>query len=102
MVHAAFACAVLVKSEITVCGRSDAGERSRYMSPLPQDYAAGDPRARSVARERYDLLDYNGGGAVSCSTAGAGGMFGCGYKKHMAGASQRAGAHDPRGPLYDK
>lgn len=89
--------------EITVCGRrSDPAERSRYLSPLPLDFEVGDPRARSMARERYDLLDYDAGGANTCSTVGPGGAFGCKFKKHKAAVAQRSGARDPRGPLYDR
>ncbi len=95
-------CRPTAKDEITVCGRRDPAERSPYLSPLPFDYAAGDPRARSVARERYDLLDYDAGGANTCSTVGPGGQYGCQFKRHKAATAQRAGARDPRGPLYDK
>lgn len=102
-IHASIACPPPKAGEITVCGRRDEpGERSRYLSPIPPEYEVGDPRARSVARERYDLLDYDGGGAGSCSAVGANGMFGCGFKQHKAWATQRAGARDSRGPLYDK
>lgn len=88
--------------EITVCARRDEPERSRYRSPIPQEYAVGDPRARSVARERYDLLDYGDMGGKTCSTVGPGGQFGCGYQGFKAWVAQRAGARDPRGALYDK
>ena len=101
MVKAATTCPPARPNEITVCGNRER-ERSRYLSPLPPEPEVGDPLARSVARERYDLLDHDGSGAGSCSAAGANGMFGCGFKKHKAWATQRAGARDPRGPLYDK
>ena len=103
MVKAAIVCPPPVRGEITVCGRRDApGERSRYRSPVPSEYEVGDPRARSVAHERYDLLDFGDMGGKICSTVGPGGAFGCRYEKHMAWAAQKAGARDPRGPLYDK
>ena len=102
-IHASVAlCPPPRSDEIVVCGRHDDGERSRYRSPIAPLYDVGDPRARGVARERYELLDYDGGGAGSCSATGANGMFGCGFKKHKAWATQRAGARDSRGPLYDK
>ncbi len=102
-IHASVApCPPPRAGEIVVCGRHDNGERSRYRSPSAPEYDVGEPLARSVARERYDLLDHDGGGAGICSAAGANGMFGCGFKKHKAWATQRAGARDPRGPLYDK
>ena len=102
MVRAAIVCPAPAKGEITVCGRRGDSERSRYLSPLPQEYEDGDPRARSVGRERYDLLDYGDMAGKICSTVGPGGALGCGYEKHMAWAAQKAGARDPRGPLYDK
>ena len=103
MVRAAIVCPPPAKGEITVCGRRDEpDQRSRYLSPIPLEYAVGDPRARSVARERYDLLDYGAMGGKICSTVGPGGAFGCRYEQHMARAAQKAGARDPRGPLYDK
>ncbi len=96
-------CPLPMKDEITVCGRrDDPGAQSKYRSPLPFEYEIGDPRARSVARERYDLLDYDAGGANTCSTVGPGGQYGCQFKRHKAAAAQRTGARDPRGPLYDR
>ncbi len=96
-------CPPAVNGEITVCARrAEPGERSQFLSPITPEYEVGDPRARSVARERYDLLDHDAGGANTCSTVGPGGMFGCRFKGHKAWATQRAGARDSRGPLYDK
>ena len=99
MVKAATACP---KVEITVCGRRDAVERSRYRSPLPLDYEPGDPRARSVSAARNGLFDYDAGGVGTCSSVGPGGASGCGFQRHKRWALQKAGAPDGRGPLFAK
>ncbi len=101
IVKAATACPKPAAGEIAICGRRD-DERSRYLPPIPQEYAVGDRRARGVARERYDLLDYGDMGGKICSTSGPGGAFGCQFEQHKAWATQKAGARDPRGALYDK
>lgn len=88
--------------EITVCGRRDTGERSRYLSPLPPEYERGDPRAQSVSAARNGLLDYDAGGLGTCSAVGPNGNLGCKFRDFKRWVLQRAGARDPRGPLYDK
>lgn len=103
MVRAAITCPAPKADEITVCARHvEPGERSRFLSPIPQEYVVGDPRARSVARERYDLLDYDAGKMDGCSTTGPGGQLGCNYRSFKGRVEQRAGARDSRGALYDK
>lgn len=95
-------CPPPVAGEITVCGKRSEVEARRYLSPIPSEYDVGDPRARSVSAERNGLFDYDAGGTGSCSVTGAGGSMGCGFQRHKRWVLQRAGAADPRGPLYDK
>ena len=95
-------CSAPAKGEITVCGRRDAEERIRYLSPIPSEFEAGDPRAQSVSAARNGLFDYDAGGTGSCSATGAGGMVGCGFQKHKHWVLQKAGAADGRGPLFNK
>lgn len=102
-IHASVApCPPPKSGEIVVCGKRDAGERSRYLSPVAPDYEVGDPRARSLSAERNSLFDYDAGGAGSCSAAGYYGAAGCFAKAEKRRIQQRAGARDHRGPLYDK
>ena len=95
-------CPVPVGGEIIVCASRREDEARRYLPPIPSVYEVGDPRARSVSAERNGLFDYDAGGTGSCSAAGAGGAYGCGFQKHKRWVLQRAGARDGRGPLYDK
>ena len=101
MVKAGTACPA-TGAEITVCGRRDDAERSRYLSPLPLDLDPGDPRARSVSAERNALFDYDAGGVGTCSNVGPAGFTGCGFQRHKRWVLQKAGARDGRGPLFAK
>jgi hypothetical protein len=93
-------CPKAAPGEIVVCADAEP-PKSPYRLPLPTEPDRGDPRTISVSRERNALFDYDAGGMHSCSTAGAAGQSGCGFKKHKAWVEQRAGARDPRGRIYD-
>ncbi len=87
--------------EIVVC--ADAyPPQSPYRLPLPTEPDRGAKSSVSVSRERNSLFDYDAGGMLSCSTAGAAGGAGCGFKKHKNWVEQRAGAIDPRGYIFQK
>ncbi|PZN95672.1 MAG: hypothetical protein DCF31_06050 [Alphaproteobacteria bacterium] len=86
--------------EIVVCAIPDP-PKSPYRLPLPIERDPDDPNTISVSRERNALFDYDAGGMHSCSTAGAAGASGCGFKRHKNWVEQRAGARDPRGRLWD-
>jgi hypothetical protein len=93
-------CPKAKPGEIVVCADPDP-PKSPYRLPLPIDLDPDDPRTISPSRERNALLDYDAGGAGSCSTAGSAGASGCGFNAHKRWVEQRANARDPRGALWD-
>lgn len=94
-------CRRIAPDEITVC--ADRDQRvSPYRLPLPVELEEGDMRARSISRERNDLMDFDAGGNGTCSNVGPGGGTGCNLKALKKSMQQRANARDPRGPAYDK
>jgi hypothetical protein len=87
--------------EIVVCADGEP-PKSLYRLPLPATRDPGDKHSISVSRERNALFDHDAGGMHSCSTAGAAGASGCGFKRHKAWVEQRAGARAKGGYLFDK
>ena len=94
-------CPKALPGEIVVCADADP-PKSPYRLPLPVERAPGNRNTISVSRERNALFDYDAGGMQSCSTAGAAGQSGCGFKRHKNWVEQSAGATDPRGRLWDR
>ena len=94
-------CPKAAPGEIVVCADAEP-MKSPYRLPLEIEPDPGDPKNVSVSRERNGLFDYDAGGMLSCSTAGASGGAGCGFKRHKNWVEQRANAKDPRGRIYDK
>lgn len=87
--------------EIIVCASKDP-PKSPYRLPLPSPPDRGSRNSASVSRERNALFDYDSGGMLSCSTSGASGSAGCGFKAHKNWVEQRAGAKSGGGYLYDE
>ena len=95
-------CPKATPGEIVVCGDRDPPP-SQYRIPteLPRPPEFGTRESDSVSRERNALLDYDSGGAGSCSPSGAAGVYGCQFRQFKRQVEQRAHARDPRGHLYD-
>lgn len=85
--------------EIVVCA-----DRERAVSPyralLPVLRSFGERGTASVSAERNKLLGADMGTIGTCSTWGAGGIFGCNYQRFKDNVNQAAGQGDPRGRVY--
>jgi hypothetical protein len=94
-------CPKAKPGEIVVCADVEP-LKSPYRLPLKMPPERGTKNSISVSRERNALFDFDAGGIGSCSTAGAGGASGCGFRDHKQWVEQRAGAKSGAGRLYDE
>ena len=86
--------------EIVVCADRDPLP-SPYRAPLPVLRDFGGRGTASVSAERNRLLGPDTGTIGTCSTWGAGGVFGCNFQQFKDNVNQAAGSHDPRGRIYN-
>lgn len=85
--------------EIVVCADREP-KPSPYRAPLPVLQTFGERGTASVSAERNTLLGPDVGTIGTCSTWGAGGIFGCNFQRFKDNVNQAAGQGDPRGRVY--
>ncbi|MBU6166324.1 MAG: hypothetical protein KGQ52_09330 [Alphaproteobacteria bacterium] len=86
--------------EIVVCANRDPPP-SPYRAPLRVPRAFGERGTASPSAERNRLLGPDVGTIGTCSTWGAGGIFGCNFQRFKENVNQAAGSRDPRGRVYE-
>jgi hypothetical protein len=85
--------------EQVVCADRES-KPSPFRAPLPVLQEFGTPGSASVSAERNKLLGPDVGTIGTCSTWGAGGVFGCNFQRFKENVNQAAGQSDPRGRVY--
>jgi len=85
--------------EIVVCANRDPPP-SPWRAPLPVLRRFGERGTASPSAERNRLLGPDVGTIGTCSTWGAGGIFGCNFQQFKDNVNQAAGSRDPRGRVY--